>query len=85
MLFEHVLEILIGRDGDERVEVFVRQLVFQKERPVVVERAREVGRKGGEISRHATAVHGHDPGVAAGIAERLVVGPRHYVAAVATH
>lgn len=48
MLFEHVLEVFIGGDGDEGIEVLVWKLVFEVKRAVVEEGSGEVGGEGGE-------------------------------------
>lgn len=48
VLLEHVVEVLIGSDGDEGIQLLVRELVLEVKRPAVVEHAREVGDEGRE-------------------------------------
>lgn len=83
VLVDHVLEVLVGGDGDEGVEVLARELVLEREGPVVQQRLGEVGGEGGEGGR--VAVDDDHAGVAAHVAERLVVRARHDVPAVAAH
>jgi len=37
VLVDHVLQVLIGGDGDEGIEVLVRELILQREGPSVQE------------------------------------------------
>ena len=81
-LLDHVVEILGGGDGDERVEALVGELVLDGEvrargAAVGVGEARE------EVLQRHPARHGHDPGVAAGVPQRPVPGPRQDAAAEA--
>ena len=80
---EHVIEVVVGGDGDEGVEVFGGELVLEGEGLVVEEGGGEAGGEEGEGG--AVAVDDHDAGVAADVAEGLVVGAGDDAAAVAAH
>lgn len=41
ILIDHVLQVFISGDGDERIEVLVRELVLQRKGPSVQERLGE--------------------------------------------
>lgn len=82
VLIDHVVEILLGGDGDEGVEVLVGELVFEGEGAVVEEGGGEAGGEGGEVG---VPVDDDDAGGAADIAEGLVMGAGDYVSTVAAH
>lgn len=84
VLLEHVVEVVVGGNGDEGVEVLVGELVLQGEAAAVEEGAGEAGGEGGEGGA-AVAIDDDHAGVAAYVAEGLVVGPGDDVAAVAAH
>lgn len=83
-LLDHVLEVFVGGYGDESVEVLVGKLVLKDEGAVVEQRLGEVGAEGGDRGQLAVP-HYDDAGVAADVAEGLVVRAGDDVAAVAAH
>lgn len=83
-LLDHVLEVLIGGHGDEGVEVLVGKLVLEDEGAAVQQRLGEVGGEGGEGGELVVA-DDDDAGVAADVAEGLVVRAGDDVPAVAAH
>lgn len=85
MLFEHVLEIFICGDGNEGIEVFVRELVLERKRAVTVKRAGEMVGECGYGGGGGATVNGDDAGLSAGVAERFCLWSGDYVAAVAAH
>lgn len=62
----------------------VRELVLESKLIRKLEGLGELGGKGGEAGG-GPAVHGHDAGVATGVAKRLSLAPGEYVAIVAAH
>lgn len=78
----HVLQILVGSDGDEGVEVLVGELVLDREVGGAGELA-QLGEEGGEGG--GVAMEGNDAGVAANVAQLVVVRPRQDLAAKAAH
>lgn len=83
VLVDHVIEVLIGGEGDEGVEVVVGELVLEGEGWAAVEEG--AGETGVEVGEGGTAVEVDDAGVAADVAEGAVVGTGDDVAAVAAH
>lgn len=61
MLIDHVLKVLICRNGDQAIEVFVGEMVFEGEWAAIEQALGEVRRQGGE--RSDVAVHHHDSGI----------------------
>lgn len=82
VLVDHIVEILVGGDGDERVEVLAGELVLEREGTAGEEGFREARR---EVGEGGVAVDDDDAGLAADVAEGLVVGAGDDVAAVAAH
>lgn len=85
MLLNHVLQIFISRDGDQRVDIFAGNLVLETKGAVVKEGPREVGHEGGEIRERGAAINGDDASLAGGVEERFLVGAGDDLAAVAAH
>lgn len=83
VLVEHVVEVLVGSDGDEGVEVVAWELVLEDEGGMEEEGGGEVGGEGGQGG--GGAVDGDNAGVPTGVGEGLVVGAGDNVAAVAAH
>lgn len=82
VLVDEVVEVLVGGDGDEGVEVLVGELVLEREGAAAEEGA---GEAGVDIGEGGVAVHGHDPGLPAEVAEGLVGRARDDPAAEAAH
>ncbi|RYR18707.1 hypothetical protein Ahy_B03g063319 [Arachis hypogaea] len=80
----HVIEVVVGGDGDEGVEVLSGELVLESEvlRRGAVAEGSELREEGGELD---VAVDGEDLGVAANVGELVVVAARLDLAAVAAH
>ncbi|KAF7819970.1 agamous-like MADS-box protein AGL82 [Senna tora] len=80
VLVDEDLEIVIGGEGNERVEVEMRELVLESEGEVEGECEGEMREEGVE-SGDGAAVDGDDARVAAGVAERVGARARDDVAA----
>nr|GMD68134.1 hypothetical protein DVH24_016637 [Ipomoea batatas] len=74
--------VLVRGDGDQGIQVLAGELILEQESAAVEKRLGEAKR---EVGEGGVAIHDHDAGVAADVAERLVVGAGDYVAAVAAH
>lgn len=85
MFFKHVLEIFIGGDGNERIEVLVGELVLEREGAVAVKSPREMVGEGGDGGSCGATVNGDDAGFSTGVAERFGLWTGDYVATVAAH
>ncbi|PON32570.1 hypothetical protein PanWU01x14_360100 [Parasponia andersonii] len=80
ILVHHVLEVVVVGDGDQGVEVLPRELVL--ERHVTLGEGGELGDHGGELD---STVDGEDLGLAADVAELVVVGTGEDLTAIAAH
>lgn len=84
VLVDQDVEVFVGGQGDEGVQVEVRELVLESEGVLEREECGEVGVEGGERGEGA-AGDGENAGVAAGVEEGVGAGTGEYVAAVAAH
>lgn len=84
VLVDEDVEVFVGGEGDEGVEVEVGELVLESEGVFEREEGGEMGAEGGERGEGA-AVDGEDAGFAAGVEEGVGAGTGEYVAAVAAH
>ena len=82
VLVDEVVEVLVGGDGDERVEVLVGELVLEREGLAPEQRPREARV---DVGERGVAVDGHDPGLPAQVAEGLVRRARDDPAPEAAH
>lgn len=82
VLVDHVLEILVRGDGDQGVKVLTGELILESEGSAMEEGA---GEAGAEVGKGGVAVDDDDSGVAADVAEGLVVGTGDDVTAIAAH
>lgn len=82
VLVDEVVEVLVGGDGDEGVEILVGELVLEREGLPGEQRA---GEPPVDVGQRRVPVHGHDPGLPAEVAERLVRRARHDAPPEAAH
>lgn len=83
ILFHHVLDVLISGDRDERVKVFIRELVLEGDvGGGGVGKLGELGLEGGKGGR---PLDGDDASVATYIAELVVMGAGENPAPKAAH
>lgn len=81
VLLHHVVDVLVGCDGYQGIELFVGELVLDGD----VGCGGELGELGEEGGEGAAAVDGDYAGVAADVAELVVVGAGEDAAAEAAH
>lgn len=86
-LVHEVVDVVVGGDGDERVEVVLRELVPERRvgRARGEERGGELGERGDEDGVAGGARDGDDAGLPADVAELLVARARQDAAAEAAH
>uniref|UniRef100_A0A8R7TFI8 Uncharacterized protein n=1 Tax=Triticum urartu TaxID=4572 RepID=A0A8R7TFI8_TRIUA len=86
-LLHEVVDVVVGGDGDERVEVVVRELVPERRGGLAgdEERGGELGERGEEDGVGGGARDGDDAGLAADVAELVVARARQDAAAEAAH
>nr|GMC78752.1 hypothetical protein DVH24_016637 [Ipomoea batatas] len=81
ILLHHILHVLIGRDGDESVQVLVGELVFQAH----IHKPRQFRQFGDEGREGGATVQRHYAGVAADVAQLIVEGTGEDFPAEAAH
>nr|GMC81507.1 hypothetical protein DVH24_016637 [Ipomoea batatas] len=81
VLLHHILHVLVGRDGDESVQVLIGELVFQAH----IHKPRQFRQFGDEGREGGATVQRHYAGVAADVAQLIVEGTGEDFPAEAAH